>query len=94
VVSNWQTGKQKPDGVWSRFAVVATGSGQKLSNQRGLRVSRYISEFTTAGTIGLDENFIKPETLEQVIRWGGQFVGIGASRKMGWGRFELLKFSQ
>lgn len=25
--------------------------------------------------------------------WGGQFVGIGASRKMGWGRFDLRDFA-
>lgn len=92
VVSQWTTGKRQSDGVWSRFAVVAAGGGQKLSNQRGLRESKYIDNFTATGTIELDENFIKPAILEQAIRWGGQFVGIGASRKMGWGRFELRRF--
>lgn len=94
IVTDWTTGKSKPDGVWSRFAVVHLGTGQKASNQRGLRESQYIEKFTAAGMISLDENFIDPATLQSAIDWGGKFVGIGASRKMGWGRFDLKQFEQ
>lgn len=93
-VSPWHTGKQQADGVWSRFVVVSAGTGAKLSNQRGLRESKYISAFEARGTVTFDEDFVDPKTLERAIMWGGRFVGVGASRKMGWGRFELLQFAE
>jgi hypothetical protein len=94
IVTPWRTGKAKPDGVWSRFAVVSGGPGQKLSNQRGLRESQYIKDFTATGRISFDPDFVDAATLQRAIEWGGMFVGIGASRKMGWGRFELKAFQQ
>jgi len=32
--------------------------------------------------------------VEQALKWGGEFVGIGASRKMGGGRFDLFEFHE
>jgi hypothetical protein len=94
IVTPWRTGKTKADGIWSRFAVVAGGGGQKLSNQRGLRESAYIADFAATGRISFDPDFVDAATLRRAIEWGGAFVGIGASRKMGWGRFELKEFAQ
>jgi hypothetical protein len=94
IVTPWRTGKTAPDGVWSRFAVVSAGGGQKLSNQRGLRESQYIADFTACGNITFDPDFVDAAVLQRAIEWGGMFVGIGASRKMGWGRFELREFAQ
>ena len=79
-------------GVAAVIAMVTLGTGQKASNQRGLRESPYIADFTATGTIGVDEGFVDPKAVKEAIAWGGQFVGIGASRKMGWGRFELRAF--
>jgi hypothetical protein len=92
VCSPWETGKSGADGVWERFATVTAGTGAKLSNQRGLRRSQYIEKFTATGTISFDEDFVEAPVLERALRFGGQFVGIGASRKMGWGRFDLREF--
>lgn len=86
------TGKFEPDGVWKRFATVNLGSGAKASNQRGLRENAYIENFTARGTLTFDEQTVDPETLENLIKWAGEFVGIGASRKMGKGRFALKAF--
>ena len=83
------TGKREADGIWSRFATVSAGTGQKLSNQRGLRESPFITGFTARGVIEFDTQTVDPATLWNLITWAGQFVGIGASRKMGWGRFDL-----
>jgi hypothetical protein len=94
IVTPWRTGKAGADGVWSRFAVVAGGSGQKLSNQRGLRESQYIADFTAIGYITFDPDFVDSAALRRAIEWGGAFVGIGASRKMGWGRFEVREFAE
>lgn len=94
VCSDFATGKTEPDGVWERFAVVSGGSGNKLSNQRGLRRSHYITEFSARGTFTIDPDFVNPETLQNAVRWGGLFVGIGACRKMGRGRFALESWRQ
>lgn len=89
IVTPWKTDKAERDGVWERFATVSAGTGAKLSNQRGLRSSQYIEKFSAVGTISFDDSFVKSETLCRAIEWGGMFVGIGASRKMGWGRFTV-----
>jgi hypothetical protein len=93
ICSPWSTGKFQEDGVYERFVVVTGGMGGKLSNQRSLRSSKYISDFTATGSIKFDPDFVDPPTLRRALEWGGQFVGIGASRKMGWGRFALKKFA-
>jgi hypothetical protein len=92
IASPLRTGKTKSDGTWRRFATVNMGTGAKASNQRGLRENDYIENFTATGTLRFDEQTVDPDTLRNVIGWGGQFVGIGASRKMGKGRFDLSGF--
>jgi hypothetical protein len=92
VATPWSTGKTAADGIWSRFATVTSGTGQKLSNQRGLRNSPFISKFTAEGSLSFDADFVDKAALENALRWGGTFVGIGASRKMGWGRFTVTEF--
>src|SRR3974377_2075756 len=54
IMSHWDTGKDGDDGVWTRFAVISAGTGQKLSNQRGLRENKFISNFDGTGTITFD----------------------------------------
>ena len=98
--SDWMTDRSKPDGVWERFAVVTAGTGQKLSNQRALRSNPYVGSppgglgdakgVQCSGIITLDESMVKPSVLLDALRWAGTDVGIGASRKMGWGRFDVL----
>jgi len=85
--SDFGTNKEKPDGVWERFAVVTSGTGAKLSNQRGLRRSHFICDFAATGTLDHDEGMVKPDSLLALVRYAGHYVGIGSSRKMGWGRF-------
>jgi len=85
--SNFKTTKTEPDGVWERFAVVTMGSGAKASNQRGHRANAYIKNFTAAGTIECVEEMVEPKAVLELLRFAGRAVGIGAARKMGWGRF-------
>ena len=89
IASSWITAKEKADGVWERFALVSAGTGQKLSNQRGLRRNQFIEKFSAKGEIEFDEGFVKPSVLRDLVEHGGANVGIGASRKMGWGRFTV-----
>lgn len=90
--TDFETTKEKSDGTWSRFATVTSGTGAKLSNQRGLRNNEYIENFDATGSLTFDPSFVKPDVLKNAISWGGQMVGIGASRKMGKGRFDLTHF--
>lgn len=92
--SDWVTSKRKPDGLWERFASPYSGTGQRLSNQRALRSNAYIAEFEAHGMMEIDDNFVKPESLRKTLAYAGTDVGIGSSRKMGWGRFELHKFER
>jgi len=90
---------------WRRFAVVSAGTGAKLSNQRGLRVNRYVGaeppaevpatdKVLASGTLDPNPEMVRPEVLRSALVYAGEWVGIGASRKMGWGRFSLLSFEE
>jgi hypothetical protein len=98
-VGSWRTDRTGPDGVWERFAVVTAGTGAKLSNQRALRSNPYIGtppgeldgkNVPAVGMVALDDTMVKPSVLLDALRWAGSTIGIGASRKMGWGRFDVL----
>jgi hypothetical protein len=82
-----RTGKSKPDGEFKRFAPVKAAGGQALSNQRGLRVSQYIENFDGEGEIEYDPSTVSPEAVLRFLAYAGKEVGIGACRKMGFGRF-------
>ena len=83
------TDRSQPDGVWRRFATVNLGTGAPASDQRGLRENAFIENFTALGQLSFDAQMVDPQSLRNLITWGGQFVGLGASRKMGKGRFEI-----
>jgi hypothetical protein len=91
-VSDWETGKSKPDGVWERFVVVTGGPGGKLSNQRALRSNPYIQDFTATGWIEFSEDVLDQEKVQRFFVFCGRDVGVGASRKLGWGRFEVERW--
>jgi hypothetical protein len=102
--SPWSTDIAETDaGWWERYAVVSSGTGARLSNQRALRRNAYIGdtppseveplkEIVARGSIDINPEMVRPETLEKALRWAGEWVGIGASRKMGWGRFDVVEF--
>lgn len=81
------TDKKGPDGVWERFAVVHLGSGAKASNQRGLRRNEYIKDFTATGSLDVEPDMVDPKAVTNLLAFAGRVVGIGASRKQGYGRF-------
>lgn len=101
--SAWSTPVKPAEArVWERFAVVTSGTGAKLSNQRGLRRNEYIGAtppegeptegVIATGTFDINPDMVRPEVLATALSWAGEWVGIGASRKMGWGRFTVLQF--
>ncbi|MGH2595809.1 MAG: hypothetical protein ACRDH7_07575 [Actinomycetota bacterium] len=90
--------------VWERYAVVSSGTGAKLSNQRGLRRNQYVGaeppigeptqKVIASGTIDPNPEMVRPDVLKRAIEYAGEWIGIGASRKMGWGRFDLLSWDE
>jgi len=89
--SDFVTDKTKPDGVWDRFVTVKSGTGQALSNQRGLRSNEYIADFTASGSVRLVNDEAEKKAKE-FVAYIGREIGVGASRKLGWGRFELVEW--
>jgi hypothetical protein len=91
----WQslrTGQTKPNRTWERFVTVKSGTGQTLSNQRGLRVNQYLEDVTARGALTV----VNPEhaaKARQFIEWAGEEIGVGASRKLGWGRFTIIEWA-
>lgn len=90
-ISDFSTGKKKLDGIWERFVVVKTGTGQTLSNQRGLRSDAYIENFEAHGTLRIVNDEME-KRVRQFFDWVGREIGVGASRKLGWGRFVVSKW--
>lgn len=88
VCSAWVTERTKEDGVFERF-VRPMSQGRELSNQRTLRQNPYIADFDAVGTIGFDPDLVPEQRLIDFLRYAGREVGIGASRKLGWGRYTV-----
>ena len=91
-VEDLGTGKYQPDGAWERFVTVTGGTGAKLSNQRALRSNEYIQKFTATGRLHFLESQ-EPERVQRFLEFCGRDVGVGASRKMSWGRFMVTGFA-
>lgn len=83
--SDFATGKMKPDGIYERFV------RNPLTNQRRLQTNEYIADVTAKGQVRLvnDDMF---DSAREFFAFGGREIGIGAARKMGWGRFEIAEW--
>lgn len=90
-VSDLHTGKTTQDGLFQRLVMPKSGTGQPLSNQRALRENPYIADFTATGTLAYFSEDLRSEgaSLYEFLSWAGQRIGVGASRKMGYGRFAV-----
>ena len=77
-----RTGRMQGDGVYERFV------RNPLTNQRRLETNSYIAKFTAQGELRLVNPDLE-KRLREFIAYGGEEIGIGAARKMGWGRFTL-----
>lgn len=87
-VSDIRTGKTDADGKWERFVTVTAGTGAKLSNQRALRINDYIGPFEGTLTLTFDPELVNVQRVRDFVIYTGREIGVGASRKMGWGRFD------
>jgi hypothetical protein len=92
-LEDFATDRCQADETFRRFCrPTAGGSNKVLSNQRTLRSNEVIRHCTAAGTIRLDADAVKPASFRALLEYAGKHVGIGASRKMGFGRFTVREF--
>lgn len=94
-LSDFTTGKMKMDEKFKRFVRPSDGTGKPLSNQRSLRCNEVIKNFEATGTISVDTTAVaKPEeSIGKLLDHAGKFIGVGAARKMGYGRFTVTQFT-
>jgi hypothetical protein len=91
-VSDLATGKTKEDGMYARLVMPKSGTGQPLSNQRALRSNPFIAQFEASGSIDWFASDIDdPQRVIDFVTYCGQRVGVGASRKMAFGRYTVLE---
>ena len=91
-LSDWATGKDKEDGIYERLVMPKSGTGQPLSNQRALRKNPFIAQFHATGTISFFLSDIPDaQRITDFVSYCGQRVGVGASRKMGYGRYTIAE---
>ena len=82
-MSDFGTGKMTGDRVYSRY-VKLDGS-----NKRSLQENAVIENFSMTGKVSVKPD-VKPEPLARLLAYAFDEVGIGAARKMGFGRGTLL----
>ncbi len=85
-LSDLTTGKYTHDTVFSRYVKLET------SNQRNLQTSYVITNFKATGTVELLAD-AKVADLERLLKFALMQIGLGSSRKMGYGRGELVSLA-
>jgi hypothetical protein len=88
-IRDFETDKIGEDRVFERYVLPKDGKGNVLSNQRRLERHPVIEDFEAIGEINFDGHDVKEKSLMDLIRYIGKYVGVGASRKMGYGRFAI-----
>lgn len=91
-VSDFVTNKTKADGKFSRFVVPKDGKGNPISNQRRFMEDEYIQDFRAEGTVEFGDS-LKPDNVKTLLEHAIMTVGVGACRKMDYGRGEVVAFS-
>lgn len=85
-VSDFVTEKTKCDGVFKRFVKLET------SNQRSAQSNEFIKDFEAEGTVTIDPEVTDADSIKVLLQYAGKHIGVGASRKMGYGRFTVTQF--
>lgn len=92
-VDNLVTNRKQKDGVFSRFILPKDGKGNPLSNQRRFTEDEYIKDFEAAGEIRFEDS-LKPDAIKGLLSYAFESVGVGACRKMDYGRGRVVEFER
>jgi len=88
------TDRKQSDGVYSRFVTIKDARGNTLSNQKQLAKNEYIKDALATGTITIDPNEVKAGAVKALLEYALRRVGVGAARKMGYGRGDVITFEK
>jgi len=91
-LTDFVTDKTAADGTFDRFVPPKDGKGNPLSNQRRFESHEYISNATATGSVTFDGERVKLEALKTLLTFALASIGVGASRKMGYGRGRIVSF--
>lgn len=80
--------KQKLDFMFSRYIK------NPESNMRRLQEDEVISDFVAVGTLNFNPDIFNIRDVEDLFSYGGRWVGIGSSRKMGYGRYSVKEMKE
>jgi hypothetical protein len=78
-LSDFVTDKTVADGVFDRYVKL------EKSNMRNRQRNEFIQEFTATGTVSIPSD-VKVADLRRLMDFAIEDIGVGASRKMGFGR--------
>ncbi len=67
------------DGVFDRYVKL------EKSNMRNRQRNEFIENFTATGTVSIPSD-VKVEDVRRLLEYAIEDIGVGASRKMGYGR--------
>lgn len=90
-VGDFKTNRVKSDGTFSRYILPKDGKGNPLSNQRRYSEDEYIKDFSAQGIVEFADA-MKPANVKELFAFAIESVGVGACRKMDYGRGELVEF--
>lgn len=86
-ISDFTTNKTEADGVFDRYVKLEN------SNKRDHQRNEYIENFVAEGTFAVPGD-TKLEDLKRLVMNAIERVGVGASRKMGFGRGKVVEFKE
>jgi hypothetical protein len=78
-MSDFVTDKTASDGVFDRYVKL------EKSNMRSRQRNEYVESFTAKGTVSIPSD-VKVEDVRRLLEYAIEDIGVGASRKMGFGR--------
>lgn len=85
-IGDFQTDRHEADGIFGRF--VKLESSNQRSWQQNEFIGQYLEKgtpFVAAGTIGMSDKR-QEDTVKSLLKAAVETIGIGAARKMGFGR--------
>ena len=87
IVSDFVTKKTKCDEIFKRYI-------RGESNQPRYTESEVINNFDAIGTIDFDVSVFNLKTVTELFNYQLKYTGLGASRKMGYGRSNLVHINE
>jgi len=86
-IGDFTTGKKQADGVYSRYVKLET------SNMRSHQTNEYLEDFAATGEVSIPDD-VKSEDVQRLFAHAIGTIGVGACRKMGFGRGEILAWEE